>query len=146
MSQIENGQSRLDQLPYYREYLEHVLKPHVLELVDQVRSSLLEHVWTELVERMAEEQRPGASSDPEAQQQIRSLLQQTLRLQLGAQIVAGFDGALPAEPLPAPDAAPDVITRPIPGAEMRPPVEVVDRGFPNNPLARAVGGIKRAGR
>ena len=59
MSQMENGQPRLDQLPYYREYLEQILKPHVLDLVNEVRTGLLDRVWSDLVARMAEEQSHG---------------------------------------------------------------------------------------
>jgi hypothetical protein len=145
MSQMDNGQPRLDQLPYYREYLQNVLKPHVLDLVDQIRSGLLERVWAELVERMAEEQRQGAATDPHTVQQIRTLLQETLRLRLGTQVAADFEGS--AAPGAGSPPIPEVITRTASlSAEGRDNVEVVDRGFPNNPLARAVGGIKRAGR
>jgi hypothetical protein len=145
MSQIQNGQPRFDQLPYYREYLEHVLKPHVLELVDQLRSGLLDRVWADLVERMAEEQRQGGSADPEMVLQIRSLLQETLKLRLGTQVAADFEGGIGSTPVQV--AVPEVVTRTASlSAEGRDNVEVVDRGFPNNPLARAVGGIKRATR
>jgi hypothetical protein len=137
MSQIDNGQSRLDQLPYYREYLEQILKPRVMRLIEDLRSNLTERVWDDLITRMASEQAPGAPSDPAVTDSIRATLRDALRLQLATQIVADFDGSPAATPVPSP--------APQPGrAEVRENVSVVERTFPNNPLARAVGGVRRS--
>src|SRR3954465_2564647 len=82
-----------DQIPYYREYLEHILKPRVIRAVEELRQRVTERAWAELVARMAEEQRPGASSDPEAMQKLRVMLEQGLRLQLAGVLTASFGGA-----------------------------------------------------
>jgi hypothetical protein len=66
------------------------------------------------------------------------MLESTLRLRLGVQLTADFDGA-PAVPGPAP-----TVVQPGARGEGRDNVNVVDRSFPNNPLARAVGGVRRA--
>ncbi|MEX2219397.1 MAG: hypothetical protein WD749_11655 [Phycisphaerales bacterium] len=121
--------SQFDQIPYYREYLDHILKPRVIRALDDIRARFAERAWAELVARMAEEQRPGASADPEAITRLRAMLEQGLRLQLAATVSASFGGA-PAE---GPAAN---------GAEAR-AGEAVEAGFPDNPLARAVGGVRR---
>lgn len=136
MSQFDNGQPRLDHLPYYREYIEHILKPRVVRLVEQVRANLTEQVWADLLERVAEEQQPGAGTDPQTIQHLRTLIQDALRLRITAQIHAEFDGS-PVAAEPVGRAA---------GSEGRDNLTVVDRAFPNNPLARAVGGVRRADR
>jgi hypothetical protein len=126
MSQAGPG---FDQIPYYREYLEHILKPRVIRALEEIRQRFSERAWAELVAKMAEEQRPGASADPESLQKLRGMLEQGLRLQLNAALSASFGGA-PAESVASNGAGPDV----------------VDQGFPDNPLARAVGGVRRIAR
>jgi len=121
-----------DQIPYYREYLEHILKPRVIRAVEELRQRFTERAWAELVAKMAEDQRPGASADPEALQKLRGMLEQGLRLQLAGALTASFGGA-PVE------ASPN-------GAEGRANADVVDPAFPDNPLARAVGGVRRIAR
>ena len=124
------------QIPYYREYLEHILKPRVIRAVEEIRSKLTERVWNDLVARMAEEQRAGSSEDPEAVGKLRAMIEQGLRLQLATSLTGSF-GAAPVE---------GTVVQP--GAPERPQVEVVDQpqGFPDNPLARAVGGVRRVAR
>lgn len=138
MSQVPAGQTRLDHLPYYREYLEQILKPRVASVVEEIRAGLTDQVWAHLLQRIAEDQNPGATPDPQTLQQLKAMLESTLRLHLGVQLTADFDGT-PA----VPGAAPTPVQ---PGAkgEGRDNVNVVDRNFPNNPLARAVGGVRRA--
>ena len=123
-----------DQIPYYREYLEHILKPRVIRAVEELRQRFAERAWAELVAKMAEEQRPGASADPEALQKLRGMLEQGLRLQLTGVLTASFGGA-PAE-APSGNGA----------QEGRINAEVVDPAFPDNPLARAVGSVRRIAR
>jgi hypothetical protein len=127
MSQSGPG---FDQIPYYREYLEHILKPRVIRALEEIRQRFSERAWAELVAKMAEEQRPGASADPEALQKLRGMLEQGLRLQLNAALSASFAGAPVEGGAPSNGAAADV----------------VEQGFPDNPLARAVGGVRRIAR
>ncbi len=123
-------QTPVELLPYYREYLDQILRPRVVRLVEEVRANLATHAWNELLERLAEEQSPGASTDIATIQKMRTLLESTLGLKLGVHMHAEFaDGpaAKPVEP-------------------RRPEIEVIERqgaGFPDNPLARAVGGVRR---
>jgi len=130
-------QQPLDHLPYYREYLDQILRPRVVRLVEEVRANLAAHAWNELLERLAEEQNPGGSTDPVAIQKMRALLEQTLGLKVGVHMHAEFaDGGTvrPAAAAPEPARRADH-------------AEVIDRGpFLDNPLARAVGGVRRPGR
>lgn len=131
-------QPAMELLPYYREYLDQILRPRVVRLIEEVRANLAAHAWNELLERMAEEQNPGASTDPATIQKMRVLLEQTLGLKVGVHMHAEFSDGPTVRPAAAPAAEP--VRRPD-------QVEVVDRGaFPDNPLARAVGGMRRPGR
>ncbi len=114
----------LSQLPYYREYVDQILRPRVGRMVDELRANLTEHVWAALVERLAMDQ--GKSPDPQALEKLKAMLTETLGLRLNVQLNAEFAGAPQAPAQGGPD--------------------VVDRVFPNNPLARAVGGVRAAGR
>lgn len=127
----------LDHLPYYREYLDQILRPRIVRLIEEVRAGLTAYAWNELLERMAEEQSPGASTDAATIQKMRVLLEGTLGLKVDVSMNAEFSDGGGVRPI-AP--APDTVRR----ADQ---VDVVDRsGFPDNPLARAVGGIRRTGR
>jgi len=129
---------RIDQLPYYREYVEQILRPRVTRLIDDVRARLTEQVWAEIVERMAEDQKQGGT-DAQSLEKLRALLTDTLGLKVNVQLEAQFgnaqSGNAPAAAQPAP----------APAAPANNGQDVVDRAFPNNPLARAVGGMRRAG-
>ena len=131
--------TRLDQLPYYREYLEQILRPRVGKLIDEVRGRLNDQVWAEIVERMAEDQKPGSASDAQSLEKLRSLLTETLGLRIAVNLDAQF-GA-PGQPGAQPGGQPaGYQTTSASNGQ-----EVVERAFPNNPLARAVGGARRAG-
>jgi hypothetical protein len=132
MSQTGTG---FDQIPYYREYLDHILKPRVIRALEDIRQRFSERAWAELVAKLAEDQRPGASADPEALQKLRGMLEQGLRLQLNAALSASFGGG-PAESIAGGNGS---------AHDGRVNAEVVD-GFPDNPLARAVGGVRRLAR
>ncbi len=126
----------LEHLPYYKEYLDQILKPRVVRLIEDVRADLASHAWNELVERMAEEQNPGGSTDAATIQKMRALLEHTLGLKVGVHMQAEFGDGGVARTTAAPEAA-----------RRADHVEVVERSpFPDNPLARAVGGIRRPGR
>ena len=133
MSQNGMGQGGMGQLPYYREYMEQILKPKVGKIIDEVRGSLVEIVWHEVLQRMAHEQ--GAPTDVQALDQLRSLLEQGLRLRMTAHVVADFEGSGHAQ-----QGTPGM------DAEAHANAEVIDQAFPSNPLARAVGGIRRVSR
>lgn len=139
MSQMESGQPSMDQLPYFQEYIEQILKPRVARVIEDVRANLTEQVWGELLARVAEDQKPGGSGDPQLVAKMRVMLESTLRLKIQADFAAEFSGA-PGHP------SPHVVQPPHANGDGREGVDVIDRNFPNNPLARAVGGIKRVGR
>jgi hypothetical protein len=143
MVQSGNGQSgggaSLEQLPYYREYVDQILKPRVGKIIEDVKASLTERVWGEVLHRMAREQ--GTSADPAALEQLRVLLEDGLKLRMTAHVVADFAGGPSASPIPA-----QVMQAAGASADVRENVEVIEGGFPNNPLARAVGGVRRAQR
>ena len=137
----------LENLPYYREYLEQILKPRVVRLIEEVRGNLAAHAWNELLERLAEDQNPGGSTDSAVIQKLRVMLEQTLGLRLGVLMDAEFAGAAPADKSQQPSSNGSEAARHGDSAEVRPAAEVVEHGkFPDNPLARAVGGIRRTGR
>lgn len=123
----------VNHLPYYKEYLEQILRPRVLKLIDEVSAGLAAHAWKQLIERMAQDQHPGAAPDPDAIQQMRHMLEGALGLRVGVEMHAEFGHAAAPHPV-------DQVRR----ADQ---VEVIDRGgFPDNPLARAVNGVRRPGR
>lgn len=134
----------MEHLPYYREYIEQILRPRVVRLVDDVRANLATHVWNELLKKLAEDQNPGGSMDPALIQKMRSLLEQTLGLRIGVMMDAEFAGGPSANgSQQSSSSGPDVARR----DDQRASADVVSSGnFPDNPLARAVGGIRRMGR
>jgi hypothetical protein len=129
------SQAGLDQIPYYREYLEHILKPRVVRALEDIRARFAERAWDDLLARMADDQRSGASGDPEALQMLRTMLEQGLRLQLTGSISASF-GPGEIGTAPAANGA---------GAEAR-AGDALEPGYSDNPLTRAVGGVRRIGR
>jgi len=143
MNQSDNGQPGMDQLPYYQEYIEQILKPRVARVVEDVRANLTEQVWAELLARVAEDQKAGASADPKVVAKLRAMLEQTLKLTIQADLAAEFGGVAAPAPETANGHRPGGGGQPNDGREG---VDVIDRNFPNNPLARAVGGMKRVGR
>ncbi len=128
----------LNQLPYYREYVEQILRPRVGRMIDELRSQLTEQVWGVLLERMAQDQRPGSPTDAQSIDKLRSLLTETLGLRLNVQLGAEFGTASNGTAAPAHNSGAGNVN---PAAN-----NVVERTFPNNPLARAVGGVRSAGR
>lgn len=136
MSQAPNGQHRMDQLPYYQEYVEQILKPRVLRLMDDVRGRLTEHAWQDLLVFLAQEQ-GDSQPDPETLARLRAMLESALGLQIEVQAAVHC--------APGAAAAAGSARRVEPG-EPRHNVEVVDRSFPDNPLARAVGSVRRVSR
>jgi hypothetical protein len=122
----------LSSLPYYREYVEQILRPRVGRMVEELRANLTEQVWGALVERLAHDQNKGAAPDPQALDKLKAMLTETLGLRLNVQLNAEFAGAAPQTAAPA--------------APVNNAPDVVERTFPNNPLARAVGGVRAAGR
>jgi hypothetical protein len=135
MGQSGNGQSRPEQLPYYQEYVDQILKPRVLRLLEEVRGRLAEHAWQDLLVHMAHEQGDTEPS-PDSLAKLRTMLESTLGLTVHVQLGVECHGGAPAE-APA--------RRLEPSGESRHNVEVVDRNFPDNPLARAVGSVRRVG-
>jgi len=141
MNQNGNGQVGLEQLPYYREYVDQILKPRVGRIIDDIRSALTDQVWTELLGRMARDQ--GMPADAASIEKMRVLVEQGLKLRLSAHIVADFAGQNGA---PAPGGNAHVVPAANAAVEERGNVDVIDPAFPNNPLARAVGGVRSVSR
>jgi hypothetical protein len=136
MSQAHTG---LDQLPYIREYVEQILRPRVAKVIEDVRASLTEAVWTELLTRIAREQ--GSAYDAAGLQKLRTIVEQGLNLRLTAHVVASFDGSAGATPASnghSPEAGRV--------EDERENVAVVESGLMNNPLARAMGNVRRPAR
>lgn len=133
-----NGQPRMEQLPYYQEYVEQILKPRVLRLMEEVRARLSEHAWQDLLVHMAHDQ-GDTEPNPESLSRLRAMLESALGLQINVEVNLECAGGA--------SAAQDQrsVKRVQPG-EQRQNVEVVDRSFPDNPLARAVGSMRRVDR
>lgn len=131
-------QTGLDQLPYIREYVDQILRPRVAKVIEDVRGSLTEAVWAELLTRIAREQ--GSAYDAAALQKLRTIVEQGLNLRLTAHVVANFEGAPPAA---ASNGHPMDAVR---VDEERENVAVVESGLMNNPLARAMGNVRRPAR
>ncbi len=134
-----NGQAGTGHLPYYREYVDQILKPRVSRIIEEVRVSLAESVWHEVLGRIAREQ--GGATDPQALERLRGLLESELKLRMTTHLVADFDGQGYAPEAAAADQ-PDAV---IVGSD-RQAVDVIEQAFPANPLARAVGGVRRVNR
>jgi hypothetical protein len=129
--------SQFDQLPYFRDYLEQILRPRVAKHLEEIRSALTESVWHELLARMGQEQ--GISTDAAGMQKLRSMLEEGLNLRLTAHIVGSLEGpGVSTGNGHAAEAGREEATRFSDTRE-----GVVDAGFPNNPLARAVGQIRK---
>jgi hypothetical protein len=136
MSHAANG---FDQLPYLREYVEEILRPRVARVIEDVRGSLTEAVWAELLTRIAREQ--GTTYDAAGLQKLRTIIEQGLNLRLTAHVVVSFEGA----PAPAPAGNGHSVDTGRTEGE-RENVAVVESGLMNNPLARAMGNIRRPAR
>jgi hypothetical protein len=137
MSQPQTG---LDQLPYIREYVEQILRPRVAKVIEDVRGSLTEAVWTELLTRIAREQ--GSAYDAAGLQKLRTIIEQGLSLRLTAHVVANFESAAPGAAAPSNGHPMDAVRV----EDERENVAVVESGLMNNPLARAMGNVRRPAR
>ncbi|MBL9032152.1 MAG: hypothetical protein JNM80_10670 [Phycisphaerae bacterium] len=130
------------QLPYYEEYVEQILRPRVAKIAEEVRATLAEQVWREIVGRLASDQRSGIAPTPEAIEQVRLVLADTLGMRVAAELQVTFGASASAPAAPA--SPPMARQEPVPPAGGH---DVVDRGgFLDNPLARAVGGVRRLAR
>src|SRR5262245_39022860 len=49
----------MSQLPYFREYVEQILRPRVVRAIEDVRVDLPSYVWESVLQRLAAEQSPG---------------------------------------------------------------------------------------
>jgi hypothetical protein len=131
----------VDQLPFFTEYLEQVLKPHVSRAIEDVRPHLTEHVWQAIVMALSRDQRIDPN-DAAGLRRLRTMLEQMLGLRLAVHLDASFerDGQVS---VPATNAMPPQATRVEPvGARASGDAAVV----PDNPLARAVSNLRRVNR
>lgn len=130
--------SRFDELPYFQEYVDHVLKPRVSRLIDRLEPRLAEWAWKYVIDRIVGEQKTGVAASPDA---VRALLEEQLGLTITIQVSGAFErepGEMPASPI--------VVTAETtaPESPLRESVQVVtQRRMPDNPLARAVGGMRK---
>ncbi|MCH7793271.1 MAG: hypothetical protein IID31_13450, partial [Planctomycetes bacterium] len=81
----DTAPNQLSSLPYFREYLDTVLRPRVERALTEVRAQLSESVLTEVVRIISEEQSGDVPDDA-----VRTLLEQTLGLQIRVEAVAVF--------------------------------------------------------
>lgn len=148
MNQNEPGKPRLEQLPYYREYVEQILRPRVVRLVEEVRANLGDRVWAELLALMAEDQQPGSSGDQATLESLRSMLEGTLGLRLSVQMNTEFVGgsveSAPGGGGAVGSAGSGGAGAPTANADGRHNVDVVNHKIPDNPLVRSVMGIRKA--
>lgn len=77
----------LSDLPYLDEYLNAVLRPRVERAIEELRASLTDAAWAELVRLIAQEQRGDISEEA-----VRTLLTETLGLELNISVSATFNG------------------------------------------------------
>ncbi len=133
----------MEQLPFFAEYLDHVLKPHVTRAIEEVRPHLTEHVWQAIVLALSRDQKIDPN-DAAGMRRLRTMLEHMLGLRLSVQMDASFerDGQVTM-----PMNAPHVVTMPaarVDPASVRPSADAP--GIPDNPLARAVSNLRRVGR
>lgn len=145
MTQSGNGKPRSEQLPYYQQYVEQILRPRVMQLLDDVRERLAEHAWQDLLIHVAHDQ-GDQQPDAESLGRLRAMLESSLGLEIKVQV--SIECAEPGTGGKAAGGANSsgtpVQARRIDGD--RDNVDVVDRSFPDNPLARAVGSMRRVDR
>ena len=81
------NQSSLSDLPYLNEYLSSVLRPRVERAIKELRASLTDSAWAELVRLIGQDQ-PGDVSE----ESVRALLTETLGLEISVDVIATFNG------------------------------------------------------
>jgi hypothetical protein len=126
-----------DELPYFQEYLQSVLRPKIEKTIETLDRLLTEAAWRHIVATVAADQHIPADA---ANSIIRPLLEQKLGLKMQVKLDSSF-----ATPAPAPPPVPPVdmgegVTRP--GVD-GPEVLTVRRRPLNNPMANAVANNSR---
>ncbi len=130
----------VEQLPFFAEYLDQVLKPHVARAIEEIRPHLAEHVWQAIVMALSREQRIDPN-DAAGMRRLRTMLEQMLGLRLSVHLDASFEREGQVS-MPGP-SNPPAATRVEP-AGIRANAEAV--AIPDNPLARAVSNLRRTNR
>lgn len=140
----------MNQLPYFRDYVEQILRPRVVRLVEEVRAGLDERVWNDLLTKMAEDQQPGSSSDPATLAGLKQMLQGTLGMSVSVNLQAEFDGqsvnsggGSSSGGASGGGQASGTVHGEVVG-DGRQNVDVVNHKIPDNPLVRSVLGIRKA--
>ncbi len=77
--------NQLSSLPYFREYLDAVLRPRVERAITDIRAQLSESVLNEVVRIISQEQSGDVPADA-----VRTLLEEELGLQIRVEAVAQF--------------------------------------------------------
>ena len=81
----DTAANQLSSLPYFREYLDAVLRPRVERALTDIRAQLSESVLNEVVRIISREQSGDVSDEA-----VRTLLEQKLGLRLRVEAVAVF--------------------------------------------------------
>lgn len=111
-------------LPYFKEYLRHVLRPRVETIIHALNERLSEVAWRELLEAVSRDQSGPVPVDAAS---LRALLEEQLGLQLDAQLRGVFAEAALPEP------------RSVNGVEVVEDAAAAKRrAMTSNPLANAV--------
>lgn len=126
-----------DELPYFQDYLQSVLRPRVEKALESIDRLLTEAAWRHIVSTIATEQQ---LSHEVAATVVRPLLEQKLGLKLQAKLDSQFGAPAVSTAATNVDLGDGVTRTPgVDGAE----VLTVRRRPMTNPLANAVAGNPR---
>lgn len=141
------GTVGFDDLPYFQDYLQNVLRPRVERAIETVNKSLTEAAWRQVIAEVAAEQ-PGTTEAATAL--LRPLLESKLGLKIEARLASQFGAAKPVKAPGSTLASPidlesdSGVTRV--GGPAGADVITVRRQPVSNPLANAVVNSRSVGR
>lgn len=133
-----------DDLPYFQDYLQNVLRPRVERAIETVTKQLTETAWKQVIADVAAADELGKSEIATAL--LRPLIENKLGLRMETKLASQFGAAKPVikAPGPAPvDLESDTGVTRVPGG---PDVVTVRRQPVINPLANAVVNSRTVGR
>src|SRR5882724_4670907 len=134
----QGGNAGFDDLPYFQDYLQNVLRPRMEQALESVSRSLTETAWRQVLAEVAAADGQGKS---EIAATLRPLLESKLGLRIETKLGSQFGVPKPKAPS-AIDLESDTGVTRVAGADVvtvrRPPVV--------NPLANAVANSRHLGR
>ncbi len=141
------GTVGFDDLPYFQDYLQNVLRPRVERAIESVTKSLTETAWKQVLADVAAADEPGKSEIATAL--LRPLIENKLGLRMETKLASQFGAAKPPVKAPAGPSAIDLesdsgVTRV--GGPNGADVVTVRRQPVVNPLANAVVNSRTVGR